>query len=254
MQLGTETRLEMNAGWRETVNRGENMDNQEEDVEGIDEDTEKPSWNQSDRAGEKIPPWRIVAWNHDEPYQTRELAVHSTWRKRRKQETGMGLARQLGTRRKAKTANVHKRTVRIPATTTQRITGEGKAASSSSQNEERLRETVCDQDQEKVRVNRRLRKNKRKVVQFKQECLAILDSPSEEEASDEEVDLRRIEQHEEVRGGVLGIEGARELRVRETFREEVVKKSRWWEEGPDGGDWEEDFEGDEDEGPGSCQD
>ena len=134
------------------MNRGENMDNQEEDVEGIDEDTE------NDRAGEKIPPWRIVAWNHDEPYQTRELAVRSTWRKRRKQETGMGLARQLGTRRKAKTANVHKRTVRIPATTTQRITGEGKAASSSSQNEERLRETVCDQDQEKVRLNRRLRK------------------------------------------------------------------------------------------------
>ena len=54
----------------------------------------------------------------------------------------------------------------------------------------------------------------------------MVDSPSEEEASDEE-DSRRSEQHEEVRGGVLGIEGARELRVRETFREEVVKKSRW---------------------------
>ena len=58
------------------------MDNHEEDDEGIDENTEKPPWNQSDSAGDKIRPWRIVAWNHDEAYQTRELAVHSTWRKR----------------------------------------------------------------------------------------------------------------------------------------------------------------------------
>ena len=123
-------------------------DNQEEYVKENDEDV----------AGEKIPPWRTVAWNHE------------SWRLLGMVEkTGMGGGRQLGVIQKEKRVHAHR---------------EGTISVSSEQEEIVARNSPRPRPEEghkrkrsrERRLAPRVREElNRKIVKCKQECLAMLD-------------------------------------------------------------------------------